>query len=127
MSTIKQSCYTKNHSKKVGIKYYCHTLKKNRSHDIIWFNPPFSQNIKTNNGKIFLKLIKKHFSNHHHLHKIFNLNTIKLSYSCMSNMSSFIKQHTLIFHPDRQIAKNVHAIVERQLSTCWQLLETMHC
>ena len=66
---------------------------KNRSRNIIWFNPPFSKNVKTNIGKIFLKLIKKDFPNHHRLHKIFKLNTIKLSYSCMSNMSSFIKQH----------------------------------
>ena len=66
---------------------------KNRSPKITWFNPPFSQNVKTNIGKIFLKLIKKHFPNHSRLPKIFNLNTIKLSYSCMSNMSSFIEQH----------------------------------
>ena len=66
---------------------------KNRSRTIIWFNPPFSQNVKTNIGKIFSKLVKKHFPNHHRLHKIFNLNTIKLSYSCMSNKTSFIKQH----------------------------------
>ena len=65
---------------------------KNRSRNIIWFNPPFSQNVKTNIGKIFLKLIEKRFPNHHPLHKIFNLNTIKLTCSCMSNMSSFIKQ-----------------------------------
>ena len=65
---------------------------KNRSWNIIWFNPPFSQNVKTNIGKIFLKLIKKHFPNHHRFHKIFNLNTTKLSCSCMSNMSSSIKQ-----------------------------------
>ena len=26
---------------------------KNRSRNIIWFNPPFSQNVKTNVGKIF--------------------------------------------------------------------------
>ena len=66
---------------------------KNRNRNIICFNPPFNQNVKTNIGKIFLKLIKKHFPNHHRLHKIFNLNTIKLSNSCMRNMSSFMKQH----------------------------------
>ena len=66
---------------------------RNRSRNIIWFNPPFSQNVKTNIGKLFLKLVKKHFSKHHRLHKIFNPNTVKLSYSCMSNMSNFIKQH----------------------------------
>ena len=52
---------------------------RNRSRNIIWFNPPFSQNVKTNIGKLFLKLVKKHFP--------------KVSYSCMSNMSNFIKQH----------------------------------
>ena len=30
---------------------------RNRSRNIIWFNPPFSQNVKTNIGKLFLKLI----------------------------------------------------------------------
>ena len=43
-----------------------------------------------------LIVMQKNFPNHHHLHKIFNLNTIKLSYNCMSNMSSFIKQHNHI-------------------------------
>ena len=38
-------------------------------------------------------MIKKHFPKDHKLHKIFNTNTIKLSYSCMPNMSSVIKQH----------------------------------
>ena len=66
---------------------------KNSSWNIIWFNQAFCQNVKTNIGKIFLKLIKKNFPNHHRLHKMFYLNTIKLSYSCISNMSSFVKQH----------------------------------
>ena len=66
---------------------------KNQYWNIVWFNSPFSQKVKTNTGKIFLQLIKKHFPNHHRLHKIFSLNTMKLSYSCMSNMSSFIKEH----------------------------------
>ena len=48
---------------------------KNRSGNSIWFNPPFSENVKSNIGKIFLNLLKKHFPNHHHLYKIFNLNT----------------------------------------------------
>ena len=65
----------------------------NRSRNIIWFNPPFIQNVKTNIGKLFLKLVKKYFPKHHRLHKIFNSNTVKLSYSCMSYMSNFIKQH----------------------------------
>ena len=34
---------------------------RSRKRNIIWFNPPFSKNVKTNVGKIFLGLIKKHF------------------------------------------------------------------
>ena len=52
---------------------------KNGSQNIIWFNPPFSQNVKTNIGKISLKLTKNHFPKSHRLHKIFNQNIIKLS------------------------------------------------
>ena len=80
---------------KTSMSYAQTEVKKsrNRSRNIIWFNPPFSQNVKTNIGKLFLKLVKKHFPKHHRLHKIFNPNTVKLSCSCMSNMSNFIKQH----------------------------------
>ena len=59
---------------------------RNRRRNITWFNPPFIQNVKTNIGKIFLRLTKKHFPNHHRLHKISKLSTIKLSYSCMGNI-----------------------------------------
>ena len=60
---------------------------------IIWSNPPFSQSMKTNIGKIFLKLVRKYFPRHHKLHKIFNANTLKLSYCCLTNVSNIIKQH----------------------------------
>ena len=33
------------------------TNKKQRKRNIIWFNPPYSKNVKTNIGKIFLNLI----------------------------------------------------------------------
>ena len=46
-----------------------------------------------NIGKTFLKLVKKHFPRGHKLYKIFNRNTLKLSYSCMTSISSVIKQH----------------------------------
>ena len=69
------------------------TNSSNRHRKIIWFNQPFSQSVKTNIGKIFLKLIRKHFPRHHKLHKIFNPNTLKLSYCCMKNISNIIKQH----------------------------------
>ena len=68
----------------------------NRARNIIQFNRPYSQNVKSNMGKIFLKLRKKHFPKDHRLYKIFNRNTLKLSYSCMGNMSSVIKQQLQI-------------------------------
>ena len=57
---------------------------------IIWYNPPYSANIKTNIGKTLLNLMKKHFPKTDKLHNIFNKNTVKVSYSCMSNISSVI-------------------------------------
>ena len=65
----------------------------NGKRNIIWFNPPFNKNVKTNIGKTFLKLVDKHFPRSSNLHKIFNRNTIKVSYSCTENMSMIIKKH----------------------------------
>ena len=67
--------------------------KRCRRRNIIWFNPPFSQSVKTNVGKVFLKLIDKHFPPGHKFHKLFNRSTIKVSYSCMNNMETIIKGH----------------------------------
>ena len=64
-----------------------------RAHNIIWLKPPSSQNVKNNIGKPCLGLLKKHFPVDHNLYIIFNRNTLQLSYSCMSSMSSIIKQH----------------------------------
>ena len=41
----------------------------------------------------FLKLVDTHFPNGNKLHKIFNRNTVKVSYSCMSNVKSIITSH----------------------------------
>ena len=40
-----------------------------------------------------MKLVDKHFPHHHKFNKIFNRNTIKVSYSCMDNMESMIHKH----------------------------------
>lgn len=42
---------------------------------------------------IFLNLFKKHFSANNSFQKIFNKNTIKITYSCMKNISSIIASH----------------------------------
>ena len=69
--------------------------KRNRKRKIIWFNPPYSLNVKTYIGKTFLKLISTHFHKQHVLHKIFNRNTVKVSYSCTKNISTVISNHNL--------------------------------
>ena len=50
--------------------------KKRRKRKIIWFNPPYSMNLRTNIGKTFSKLMRKHFPNGNPLHKVFNKNTL---------------------------------------------------
>ena len=79
---------------KAEMKYEKTESKKkiNRSRNITWFNPPFSENVDTNIGQKFLNFIKKHFTGNK-LSKIFNNNTLKLSYSCMPNMKSIISKH----------------------------------
>ena len=56
--------------------------KHNRSRNIIWFNPPYSQNVITNVAKHFLNLLDHDFPKSNKLHKIFNRNTVKVSCSC---------------------------------------------
>ena len=69
--------------------------KKNRRRrrNIIWFNPPFSQTVKTNVARLFLRLLDKHFPRSHILRKLFNQNTIKVSYSSMENVAHITKKH----------------------------------
>ena len=47
----------------------------------------------TNIGKELLNLLRVHFPTQHPFHRLFNRNTVKLSYSCMMNMNSIIKAH----------------------------------
>ena len=67
--------------------------KRRRLRNILWFNSPYSKTVKTKIGKFFLQLIKKHFPKEHKFHKIFNKNTLKLSYSCMPNIKTKINTH----------------------------------
>ena len=60
--------------------------KRKRKRKIIWFNPSLSKNVMTNFGEIFFKLLYKNFSPSHSFHKIFNKNSVKISYSCMRNI-----------------------------------------
>ena len=64
--------------------------KKKRKRKIIWFNPPYPMNVKTNVGKTFQKLLQRHFPKLHPMHNIFNSKTVKLTYCCMRNMEFVI-------------------------------------
>ena len=66
---------------------------RKRARKVTWFNPPYSKNVVTRVGQKFLKLIDKHFPVGCKLRKVFNRNTIKVSYSCMPSMGSIIRQH----------------------------------
>ena len=57
-------------------------------------NPPYSMNVKTNVGKIFSKLLRKHFPPTHPMYTIFNTNNVKISYSCFPNIASIISSHS---------------------------------
>jgi hypothetical protein len=59
----------------------------------IWFNPPFDLNVKTNIGKAYLSIIDNSFPEEHPLRKIFNRNTLKVSYCCTPNIKSTIDGH----------------------------------
>ena len=52
--------------------------KKKRTPNTVWFNPTYSQSVKTNIEEIFIKLISKHFPPNRKFVKIFNKNTISL-------------------------------------------------
>ena len=62
--------------------------KRYRKRNIMWFNSPYNEQVKTNIGKSFFHLLKKHFPPEHRLNKICNKNVIKLNYSCTPNMAS---------------------------------------
>ena len=91
--------------------------RRKRKRKIIWFNPPYSVNVKSNIGRKFLNLIDKHFQNHRYS-KIFNRNNVKVSYSCMPDVKASITSHNakLLNPPDT--AKNVRKCNCRNKETC---------
>ena len=67
------------------------TNKLQRKRKKIWFKPLFNKSLTTNVGGKFLNLVEKHLPNERKLHKVFNKNTLKVSYSCSKNMTHIIK------------------------------------
>ena len=80
---------------KEGLRYVKEVKgkKKKRKRKIVWFNPPFCESVKTNVGRKYLELVRKHFSKKNPLHKILNKNSMKVSYRCMPNVDTIISSH----------------------------------
>ena len=81
------------HKSELHTHYLTSGPKKNRQRKKIWFNPPFSRNVKTNIGREFLKLVDKHFTEGSPLRQIFNRSSIKISYRCTPNLANIISGH----------------------------------
>ena len=69
------------------------TKPKNRKRNIVWFNPPYSLSATTKIGAKFLALVNKSFPPGHDLRKIFNKNTVKVSYRTTPSMKQTITGH----------------------------------
>jgi hypothetical protein len=89
------------------------STKRNRRRNINWYNPPYSKNVQTNIGRKFLNIIRRNFHSKHPLTKIFNTNTIKLSYSCMSNIKNIISSSN-----KRKITTTLHTAPPNPSKNC---------
>ena len=67
--------------------------KKNRKRHCIYFNPPWSNNVTTNVGRDFLVAVDECFPKDGPLGKIFNRNTLKISYRTTPNLKQIISKH----------------------------------
>ena len=95
-------------------------------------------NVKNNIEKNLLQLIDKHFPRYSKLHKTFNSNTVKVSYSCTPNFQQIIKRHNkkLTSRNKKQLTVTVEEnknalckanVVQKVLFTnVWQNLITFH-
>ena len=96
--------------------------RRNRQrNNIFWYNPPFSKNVNTNIGHRFLTLVDKHFPKENKLRKIFNRNTINISYSCMNNTKQIIDNHNKrILNSSKHADKSTDNPVDNKSCNCRQ-------
>ena len=90
-TTYQDALYNSGYKYKLEIKppQRAPSQRRNRSRNIIWFNPPYNKNVKSKMGREFLRLIDNCFPAGHK----FNRNTLKLSYSCMPKVQQILKGH----------------------------------
>ena len=63
---------------------------QSRKRNITWLTPPFIRNVTTDIARRFLGLVDRQGND---LDKIFNRNTVKVSYSCTPNVGTIVKWH----------------------------------
>ena len=90
-------------------------VRRKRQRKIIWFNPPVNLDVSNNLAKIFLNLIEKQFPRSSKLHKIFNKNIIKVSYSCTQTMSQIIKAHNKEINQKKHKRRSSLTVALRQI------------
>ena len=67
--------------------------KKSRKRKVIWFNPPWADNVRIPIGHLFLKAIDRFFPKGHPLNKYYNRHTLKVSYSTTKNLKAYVDSH----------------------------------
>ena len=105
----------------VSVTVALYTTRLVRKRNITWFNSSFNINVATNVAKTFLSLIDKHFPKDKKLGKIFNRNTIKVSYSCLPNVKQTISNnnHRLLqLHRMKESSQDSKLCNCRQKSSC---------
>ena len=80
-----------------------HQGKRGRRRKVIWWNPPFSNNVKTKVGALFFKALDKNFPKDNPLSKLINRNRVKMSYRTAPNFRSIISSHNKKLIQDRPV------------------------
>ena len=76
--------------------------KRTRGRKIIYFHPPWSDQIESKLGKGFLQLLDKHFPRGCELFHYFNRQKVKVSYSNLPNVARQIKGiNRKVLHPEK--------------------------
>ena len=90
---------------------------KTRKWKTTCFNPCFNINVATNVAKTFLTLIDKYSPKNKRLSKIFNINKIKVSYSCLPNVKHTISNNN---HRLLQLHRMKESTQDSKLCNCRQ-------
>ena len=100
----------------VIVEEFCQRLLKNYASDCWTVVPVTVEELcqwLLNNHAKRSKLVKEHFPRYNFFHKIFNKNTIKISYSSMRNISSITASHINPFYVEKQ--KNMVVTVKQRI------------